>query len=100
MRTKLYWIEGVHPGRLAIVPRPRGGDWLEDEVRSWRESGVDVVLSLLTSDEVVDLNVVAEEQLCRSNGIEFLSFSIPDRGVPASKDAAVELVAKLAEFIA
>ena len=36
MHTELYWIPGPWLGRLAIMPRPRGGDWLEDEIRSWR----------------------------------------------------------------
>jgi hypothetical protein len=43
MRTELYWIERPWRGRLAIMPRPRGGDWLDDEIQSWRRSGVDVV---------------------------------------------------------
>jgi hypothetical protein len=32
MRAQLYWIEGPWAGHFAIVPRPRGGDWLEDEI--------------------------------------------------------------------
>jgi hypothetical protein len=47
MRTELYWVEGPWSGRLAIMPRPRGGDWLEEEIQSWRRSGIDVVVSLL-----------------------------------------------------
>jgi hypothetical protein len=34
MRAELYWIEGPWPSQLAILPRPRGGEWLEDEIRS------------------------------------------------------------------
>ena len=51
MRTELFWIDGPWPGRLAIMPRPRGGDWLEEEIQSWRRSGVDLVVSLLTLEE-------------------------------------------------
>jgi len=29
MAAKVYWIAGPWQGRLGIVPRPRGGDWLE-----------------------------------------------------------------------
>ncbi len=57
MRTNLYWIDGPWLGRLAISPRPRGNDWLEDEVRGWKQAGVDVVMSLLTEDERVDLGL-------------------------------------------
>jgi hypothetical protein len=57
MRTELYRIEGPWPGRLAIVPRPRGGDWLEDEIASWRRGGIDMVVSTLTEQESVELDL-------------------------------------------
>jgi protein-tyrosine phosphatase len=100
MRTELYWVPGPWAGRLAILPRPRGGDWLEDEVRSWRRAGVDVVLSLLTPDEIAHFSLADEKALCRANDIQFLSFPITDRGVPASKASAVELLTRLVELLA
>jgi protein-tyrosine phosphatase len=100
MQTELYWIDGPSPGRLAIMPRPRGGDWLEDEIQSWRRSGVDVVVSLLTREEQSELNLADEEALCQANNIEFVSFPIVDRGVPSSAAAFSEQVMKLAERIA
>jgi hypothetical protein len=51
--TNLYWVDGPWPGKLALAARPRGGDWLGDEVVSWKRNGVDAVLSLLTPEEVV-----------------------------------------------
>ncbi|MBI5395249.1 MAG: dual specificity protein phosphatase family protein [Verrucomicrobia bacterium] len=100
MRTTLYWIDGPWQGRLAIAPRPRGGDWLEDEVRAWREAGLEVVVSLLTPDEVVDFDLPRQAQSCRSHGVEFISFPIPDRGTPASSDAVSALVHDLARALA
>ena len=100
MRTELYWIEGTWLGRLAIMPRPRGGDWLEDEIHSWRRSRVDVVLSLLTPDELTELSLTSEEELCRANGIEHVSFPIIDRGIPSSMAAFSHLVSTLAEQLA
>ena len=47
MRAELFWIEKVPTGRLAVLPRLRGGDWLEDEVRSLEACGVEVLVSLL-----------------------------------------------------
>ena len=44
-----YQIEGPWRGQLAIVPRPRGEDWLRDEARAWKDEGFDVVVSLLTT---------------------------------------------------
>lgn len=66
MRTEVYWVPGPWPGRLGILPRPRGGDWLEDEVPSWRNSGLDVVTSLLTPDEVPELGL--QDEAARSRG--------------------------------
>jgi len=100
MRTELYWIEGPWQGRLAIMPRPRGGDWLEEEIQSWRRSGVDVIVSLLTPDEVTDLNLAVERDLCRANGIEFVSFPITDRAVPSSMEAFSDLLSVLAGKLA
>jgi protein-tyrosine phosphatase len=36
--------------------------------------------------------LVSAEALCRQHGIEFISFPIPDRGVPASLRDATDLV--------
>ena len=43
MNPDLFWIPGPWRGRLAVATRPRGGDWLEDEVNGWRRAGLDVV---------------------------------------------------------
>jgi len=48
MGTELYWVGGPWPGKLALASRPRGGDWVEDEMADWRRAGIDTVLSLLT----------------------------------------------------
>jgi protein-tyrosine phosphatase len=82
------------------MPRPRGGDWLEDEASSWRQSGVGVIVSLLTRDEVADLDLAKEEALCQASGIQFLAFPIVDRSVPKSREAVSDLVANLADSIA
>lgn len=95
MRTDLYWIEGPWLGRLAISPRPRGNDWLEDEVRGWKQAGVDVVVSFLTADENAELGLTQEEKFCQAHGLQLLSFPIVDRSVPASRKTALEFVIKL-----
>jgi protein-tyrosine phosphatase len=91
MRTKVYWIEAPLAGRLAIVPRPRAGDWLDDEIAGWRAEGIDLVLSLLESEEVAELGLRSEPALCDKHTIEFVSFPVPDRGVPSSRPATLAL---------
>jgi protein-tyrosine phosphatase len=83
MIPRLYWIETAAPG-LAISSRPRGGDWLEDEIRGWRGQGVDAVVSLLTPSEADDLDLTQESRLAESEGIRFLSLPVEDRGIPSS----------------
>ena len=71
------------PGvRLSVMGRPRAGDWLEEEVLSWKRQGIDVILSLLEDDEIVELGLMDEKALVEAHGLEFWSFPIPDRGVP------------------
>ncbi len=92
MSTEVYRIDGPWPGSLAISARPRGGDWLEDEVKSWRISGFDVIVSLLTQQEVEEMDLAEEEHYCQENHLDFVSFPIVDRSVPESRAAALKLV--------
>jgi len=99
MNPKLYWIDGPWPGKLAISARPRGGDWLEDEVAGWRQEGVDVVISLLTPSENEDLELGKECSLSQARGLRFVTFPVEDRGVPTSQEEASKAVAKVNEML-
>jgi protein-tyrosine phosphatase len=93
-----YWIktEGV---RLAIIPRPRGQDWLPDDISLLQRAGIDVVVSALTAAENEELGLVEESRCCQSRGIEFLSFPIEDRSVPNSSAEFTELVNSVTDFL-
>ena len=95
MRAEIYPIEGVPTGRLAIMPRPRGGDWLADEIEAWQRCGINCVVSLLEPAEAIELDVQAEPELCKQAGLEYLAFPIADRGVPRSAEALSPLVDSL-----
>jgi protein-tyrosine phosphatase len=99
MNPKLYWIDGPWQGKLAISARPRGGDWLEDDISGWRRAGVDVVVSLLTTQENADLQLGEESSLSQPRGLRFLSFPVEDRGVPVSQQGALAAVAKVNEML-
>jgi protein-tyrosine phosphatase len=92
MKAEIYPIENVPCGRLAIAPRPRAGDWLEGEIESWQNSGVNCVVSLLKATEVNELGLRQEPPLCRQAGLDFLHFPISDRGVPQSVEGFSRLV--------
>ena len=100
MWTKLYWANGPWPGRLALSARPRGGDWLADEMDQWRRAGVDIVLSLLTKPEERDLNLEGEEREANRHGIDFWSFPIPDREVPARESEWAALLENIDRALA
>jgi len=63
--TKLYWIKGPWPGKLALAARPRGGDWLEDEIAAWRDAGINAIVSLLTAEEEQELDLGRKAQVSR-----------------------------------
>src|ERR1700733_10734044 len=83
--TELHWVEGPWPGKLALAARPRGGEWLEDEITSWQRGGVNTIFSLPTDEEEHDLDIAREEAEERAHSMNFLSFPIADRQVPDSE---------------
>lgn len=95
MRTKVCWIDGSWPGRLAIMPRPRGGDWLEDEISIWQHMSIGLIVSALTMEEVAELDLRQERELCEKAGIDFIAFPIADRGLPLSMKAVLDLARRL-----
>jgi protein-tyrosine phosphatase len=78
----IFPIEGDASIGLAIVTRPRGEDWLEEELRRMQRSGIQVLVSMLEEDEAASLGLSDERKLSEENGLGFLSFSIPDRTIP------------------
>ena len=95
MGAKVFWITGPWQGRLGIVPRPRGGEWLDDETRAWREAGIDVVVSLLEPGEEAEFALAGESASSAASGLEFRSFPIPDRSVPNSPEAVAQLASQI-----
>jgi protein-tyrosine phosphatase len=86
---------------LAVAARPRGGDWLEDEMSAWRAAGINTVVSLLTSEEEQDLDLDREGQVARAQGMKFVSFPIPDRQVPSSETEIAAVLERInAELVA
>ena len=91
MQAKVFWVAGPWLGRLGILPRPRGGDWLGDETTAWHEAGIGMVVSLLEPDEETQLVLEGEAAAATASGVDFRTFPIPDRGVPASRESVAEL---------
>jgi protein-tyrosine phosphatase len=99
MQPKLYWISTPASGRLATMARPRGGDWLADELAALRSLGVDALISLLTDAELAELDLQAEPRLAVAAGLEFIRFPIPDFAVPPLKIPTVQFIGQLAQLV-
>jgi protein-tyrosine phosphatase len=95
MPTKLYWLDDAWPGRIALSARPRGGDWLAEEVSHWKRSGIGTVVSLLEPEEETDLDLRGEAGEMRREGMVFVSCPIPDRQVPRSEAGLANALEKV-----
>jgi protein-tyrosine phosphatase len=94
MKADVLWVVD---GRLAILPRPRGGEWLSDEIRSIAAQGIQIVLSLLTPSEEAELGLADEAVLADRHGLDFMRYPVPDRGVPRSPELFSALISELTD---
>src|SRR5262245_11235643 len=92
MKPDLFSIPGPWRGKLAIAGRPPGYDWPRHEFSDLRAGGSALVVSILESDDAQQLGLADEREAATSEGVEFISFPIPDRGVPASAHEALSLI--------
>ena len=92
----IFWIQGDPPVSLAIVLRPRGGDWLEEELRRMQNDGIQTLVSLLEKHEAAFLDLSEESRVAKQIGLQFLSFPIRDTQLPADLTAFQNFVQYLA----
>jgi len=96
VHTKIYWIHTFdNSARIGIMARPRGNDWLEDEITNLKNNQVGVLVSLLERDEIYDLNLDLEKELCLTKNISYINYPIPDRDVPKQNDNTDQLIDSL-----
>lgn len=93
--NRIYWITDLANGKLGMMPRPRGNDWLEEDIKRLSLQDVDVLVSLLEKNEITELGLSNEEAICIQYGIRFFNYPIIDRGVPSSKSAFFQLLEKI-----
>lgn len=96
MIARPYWITS----QLAIVPRPRGNDWLDDEMLAIKEAGIDVVVSMLQKEEAQSLGLEDETSSALEKGLQFINFAVPDRGVPLDTFSFLEFLKGLETLLA
>ncbi|MFY1633841.1 protein-tyrosine phosphatase family protein [Solwaraspora sp. WMMB335] len=77
-----YPIPTPAPGQLSTMTRPRGGDWLDTEMAVLAADGVDVLVCLLTTGELDELDLADEAAAAARAGLEFHRLPVTDFGVP------------------
>jgi protein-tyrosine phosphatase len=93
----VFWIEGTPPVGLAIVLRPRDNESLKGDLLRFRQSGVDVLVSLLEPSEATWLGLREEGLLAEAAGMHFISYPILDVHVPPDLASFRAFVAGLAD---
>jgi len=88
MKTDIYKVENIGIGFLAVMANPiagnRAGDKVKEEFIDFANLDIKQVVSLLELDELEETGLEDEEVLTVSNGMDFISFPIKDKGVPIS----------------
>nr|WP_234346055.1 protein-tyrosine phosphatase family protein [Streptomyces sp. NRRL F-5755] len=64
------------------MARPRGHDWLDDEMTALKNCGVDILVCALTGPERDELGLANEPRKATAAGLQFVAIPIPDRAVP------------------
>jgi protein-tyrosine phosphatase len=98
--ARLYTVPAHPVGQVSIVRRPRGGDWLDDDVKMLVDDGVDVLVSLLMPDEIAELGLAKEAEICRNRGIIYLSYPLKDLSTPPYSAEIFALLDQLQSYLA
>ena len=83
-------------GQVSIVPRPRGGTQLAEDLRALHEAGVDLLISALAPLEATELGLAGEGTAAAVAGMDFRPLPVTDMGVPADMPAFVESLEEIA----
>ena len=101
MISKIHWINegGIGGNKIGTMARPRGNDWLDDEIKWLKIREVDCLVSLLENSEEWDLGLQREGEFCKNWGIEFINFPIKDVNIPTNENEFIQLAIELANQI-
>jgi predicted protein tyrosine phosphatase len=80
----IYRIDAIGAGTLAIMAHPASSGDAAARITEIAAGGINQVISLLEPAEANALGLQLEGELVRAAGMDFVSFAIPDMGLPAS----------------
>ena len=84
MKPQIYRTKDIGPGLLSVMAKPVAGEWLDEDFRFYKDSGISLIVSLLEDMEAFELGLQGEKEIAERHGIAFLSFPVADRGLPES----------------
>ncbi len=95
MSPDIYLVELIGSGSLSVMAKPVSGEWIEDEFSMIANRGITRIVSLLEQQEAIELGLGKEKLLAEKNAMEFISYPIPDRGLPVSVREYLEFTGRL-----
>ncbi len=96
MIPAIYKVLETEDAFLAIMPRPRPGEWLRDDLIGLDQMGVNCLVSMLEESEEADMILSHERELATELEMEFLSYPIEDGSVPIDIQNFASFVSALA----
>lgn len=96
MSKDVCWIANTG---LAIVMRPRGDDWLEDDLLRFKNAGIQTIVSTVEEWEARALGLAREAELSESVGLGFISHPMRDRSTPPDREHLARFVKNLASRV-
>lgn len=91
----IYRIESIGRGYLAIAAHPASEGDAGERVAEIAASGIQQLVCLLQAEEARQLGLEREDVLVSAQSMQFVSFPIPDMGLPASVEAFSGLTRQL-----
>jgi protein-tyrosine phosphatase len=89
----IFWIADTG---LAIVLRPRGDDWLENDLKRIMMAGIQTIVSTVETWEARSLGLAEEAAIAERLGMHFISYPMQDRSVPSDRQDFSHFVSTLA----
>ncbi len=84
--AEIYWVDATLPGKVGVCERPRGGNFLRDDMHHLRQLGVDVLVSALVDQEVERAWLLPAPEAATLAGIELVRIPTSNLGTPNLED--------------
>ena len=92
IQVEVFRIDSIGKGCLAIMAHPASAASVADTISEIAALGFHQVVSLLEPAEADALGLAQEAELVTAHSMKFVSFAIPDMGLPACSAEFTRLV--------